>query len=243
VWNIEILGMSPLWIKRLTVVTDWMTQVAALSLAVLVVTIASHIHWRANWRSDFDAPQLAVLVGESLFWLGLSALLTSFVEHQIHSNLMHRKNFLSKHAACFKRVFEAHAIVHHQHYSGIFCDGPAPQGADKEIHLTLHKAPLKAMPIATAIALVSLPGAVIFLAVVTFHHWVWNNIHLEMHKPTGRFFRTWPAYKFLARHHYLHHRYPNKNFNVVFPFADYVLRTSAHASKDDLAEMRQRGFL
>jgi hypothetical protein len=218
--------MGPLWTKRFTVMTDWMMRVVALLAAVLVLTIASHIHWRSDWKSDFDAPQLVVLVGESLFWLGLSASLISFVEHQIHSDLIHQKNFLSKRTASFRRVFEAHTVVHHQHYC-----------------LTVHKAPLQAVPIAVAIAFVSLPGAVVFLAVVTFHHWVRNKIHLEMHKSGERFFSTWPTYKFLARHHYLHHRYPNKNFNVVFPFADYVLRTSAHASKDDLAEMRKRGFL
>jgi len=55
------------------------------------------------------------------------------------------------------------------------------------------------------------------------HHWLWNKIHLEMHKPELSIFSTRPIYKFLARHHWLHHRYRDKNFNVVFPFADYVL--------------------
>jgi sterol desaturase/sphingolipid hydroxylase (fatty acid hydroxylase superfamily) len=47
----------------------------------------------------------------------------------------------------------------------------------------------------------------------------------------------------LARHHYLHHRYPNKNFNVVFPLADYVLGTNARANEADLAGMRAEGLL
>jgi hypothetical protein len=46
--------MNALWTKRLTVMSDWMTRVAALSAAALVVTIASHIDWRADWRRDFD---------------------------------------------------------------------------------------------------------------------------------------------------------------------------------------------
>ena len=60
-----------------------------------------------------------------------------------------------------------------------------------------------------------------------FHHWAWNKIHLEMHKPEQRVFSTWPVYKFLARHHCLHHRHLDRNFNVVFPLADYVLGTRA----------------
>src|SRR5262249_52330728 len=111
-----------------------------------------------------------------------------------------------------------------------------------EIRLTVRKAPMKALPFAMLIALVSLPGAIIFLSVVTSHHWIWNQIHLEMHKPEGKFFREWPIYKFLARHHYLHHRHQNKNFNVVFPFADYVLRTNARANEADRAEMQRLGY-
>jgi hypothetical protein len=45
--------MNALWTKRLTVMSDWMTRVAALSAAALVVTIASHIDWRADWRADW----------------------------------------------------------------------------------------------------------------------------------------------------------------------------------------------
>ena len=68
---------------------------------------------------------------------------------------------------------------------------------------------------------------------------VWNHIHLEMHKPEQRNFSTWPIYRFLARYHWLHHRYPDKNFNVVFPLADYVLGTSACANEVDLQRMQE----
>jgi sterol desaturase/sphingolipid hydroxylase (fatty acid hydroxylase superfamily) len=64
-----------------------------------------------------------------------------------------------------------------------------------------------------------------------------------MHKPERRFFSEWPIYKFLARHHYLHHKYPNKNFNVVLPLADYVLGTSIRATRSDLNGMYRSGLL
>jgi len=60
-----------------------------------------------------------------------------------------------------------------------------------------------------------------------------------MHKPEQRFFSTWPIYKFLARYHWLHHRSPDKNFNVVFPLADYVLGTLAKANAVDLQCMHE----
>src|SRR5262249_31848375 len=119
-------------------------------------------------------------------WFTFSCILMSFVEHQVHRKLMHGKNILSAHTTRFMRIFEAHAIVHHQHYSKIFCDEPVAPGEDKEIRLTVRKAPIKAIPIAALIALVSWQGTAIFMAAMTFHHWMWNKIHLEMHKPEQR---------------------------------------------------------
>lgn len=163
-------------------------------------------------------------------------MLMSFIEHQVHCRLMHRKT------KRFNKAFQAHAIFHHKHYSEIFHDEPVPPGEDQEIQLTVRKAPIKAIPFALIIALFSWQGALIFVMVVVMHHWIWNQIHLEMHKPEHRIFSTWPAYKFLARYHWLHHRYQNKNFNVVFPFADYILGTNAHSTEVDRKCMAELGF-
>lgn len=171
-------------------------------------------------------------------WFVFSCIVMSFVEHQVHSRLMHKRSIER-----FKRTFEAHAIVHHgQHYSSTFVDEPVAPGEDKEIRLTVRKAPIKALPVALLIAFVSWPGAVIFVAVVTLHHWVWNKIHLEMHKPEHRGFSKWRAYQFLARYHWLHHRHPNKNFNVVFPLADYIFGTNIRANEAELEEMHELGL-
>jgi sterol desaturase/sphingolipid hydroxylase (fatty acid hydroxylase superfamily) len=175
-------------------------------------------------------------------WFVFGCLLNSFVEHQFHRRFMHRRNFLSDRYAGFKRIFESHAIVHHQHYSEEFCDEPVPVGEDKEIRLGIRNGVIRTSPIALVIAFFSLPGALAYMASVYFHHFVWNQIHLEMHKPEHKFFSNWPIYKFLARHHCLHHIYPDKNFNVVFPFADYVLGTNVHPTAEDLQYMRQLGL-
>jgi hypothetical protein len=175
-------------------------------------------------------------------WLVFSCILMSFIEHQVHRKLMHRKNFLSARTASFKRMFEAHAWFHHRHYGEIFSDEPVARGEDEEIQLTVRKAPIKAAPFAALIALVSWEGALIFVGVVVFHHWAWNKIHLEMHKPEQRIFSTWPLYQFLARYHCLHHRHVNRNFNVVFPLADYVLGTGVRVNDGDLAYMKKSGL-
>ena len=62
-----------------------------------------------------------ILVG----WLVFSCVLMSFIEHQVHKKLMHRRS-----TASFKRTFEAHALVHHRHYSEIFSDEPVARGED-----------------------------------------------------------------------------------------------------------------
>ena len=183
-----------------------------------------------------------MLVLEIGGWVVFSCILASFIEHQVHRNLMHRRNFLSAHTAAFKRVFEAHTLLHHNHYATIFSDEPVARGEDRDIRLTVRKAPLKALPFAALIALASWLGAAVFVAVMIFHHWAWNKIHLEMHKPEQRLFSTWPIYKFLARHHCLHHRHLDRNFNVVFPFADYVLGTSIRANDVDRKYMLQWGL-
>jgi sterol desaturase/sphingolipid hydroxylase (fatty acid hydroxylase superfamily) len=174
-----------------------------------------------------------------LGWFVFSCILMSFIEYQVHSRLMHRRSIER-----FKKTFVAHAITHHTNdYGDIFADEPVPPGEDREIRLTTRKAAIKGLPVIIPLAFVSWTGAVVFALTITLHHWIWNKIHLEMHKPEGRGFSRWPIYKFLARYHYLHHVYPNKNFNVVFPLFDYVFGTNAHATAAEREEMVKLGFL
>ncbi len=155
---------------------------------------------------------------------------------------MHRKHFLSKYFKAVKNTFEHHAVLHHGHYYRIFTDEAVPPGQDKGIRLGMLEGFIEGLPISALIAIISWPGAIIFEIVVFIHHSIWNMIHLEMHKPENRFFSQWRIYKFFARHHYLHHRYPDKNFNVVLPIADYVLGTNAHPSRADLRGMLKSGL-
>lgn len=179
---------------------------------------------------------------EILGWFVFSCILMSFIEHQVHAKLMHKKNFLSERTKAFKKTFEMHAIFHHKHYSKIFQDEPVPDGEDQEIRMRVWKGAVKAIPFALPIGVFSWMGAGIFVGVVCMHHWIWNKIHLEMHKPEQRGFSCWPVYKFLARYHFLHHRHPDKNFNVVFPFADYFLGTYVEPTLEDLKMMNELGY-
>jgi len=177
------------------------------------------------------------VAAQCLAWLAGFTVLMSFLEHQVHRSLMHKKNGLSRRLRSFNRMFEHHAILHHRHYSKVFNDKPVAAGEDRHLRLSIREGFLEALPIAAFLATISLEGAIIFEMVVCLHHFIWNKIHLEMHKPEERFFSDWRLYKFLARHHYLHHQHPDKNFNVVLPLADYVLGTNIRASRSDLDRM------
>lgn len=180
---------------------------------------------------------------ECLAWFAVLAVLMSFLEHQIHRRLMHRKTFLSRRLLPFKKMFEHHAILHHSQYSQVFSDRPGVPGDDRHLRLSIREGFLEVLPMAALLAVISLKAAIIFEIVVCLHHFIWGKIHVEMHKPERHFFSDWAVYKCLARHHYLHHKHPDKNFNVVLPFADYVLGTNVRASNSDLNEMSRLKLL
>ena len=96
-------------------------------------------------------------------WIILSCILMSFIEHQVHEKLMHKRNFLVARTVSYERMFEAHTLVHHKHYAQIFSDEPVAPGEDEQIRLTVHKAPIKAVPFAALIALISWHGAAVFV--------------------------------------------------------------------------------
>jgi hypothetical protein len=182
------------------------------------------------------------LFTEYLVWFTVSIVLMSFVEHQVHQNILHKSRF-SKYIRSLQKTFDSHAGLHHGHYASDFSDEPVGRGQDRGLRLNLTEGFFEILPAALIVAIFSLPGAITFQVVICLHHAFWNLIHVEMHKPDQRFFSEWPAYKYLARHHYLHHKYPGKNFNITIPLADYILGTNAHASETDLKAMRQLGLL
>ncbi len=179
-------------------------------------------------------------------WFFAMVLLMSIIEHQVHCHLMHKQPripFLKK-LAVRQKMFKSHAVEHHSQYRKHFHDDPLPKGEDRGIRLSAWEGLLESLPIALIFACfeVTRIGAIMFPLVVILHHTIWNYIHLEMHQPKGRFFANWAIYKFVARHHFLHHRYPSKNFNVAFPLGDFICGTIAHPTADDWLAMQAEGI-
>jgi hypothetical protein len=173
---------------------------------------------------------------------GITALICPFgysiFEWVLHRDVMHRP--IKIFGWTFQYAFHAHAVVHH----GLFKSGK-----------TFHHDPsipenIKTIPMAwwNGIFLVLLGlqpvniGAYylaehwitgLTITVVTFlggmsYYGVYEYTHWCMHlpKPVQRSFleRSWIFYR-LKGHHLLHHRHMNSNFNVVFPFADWLFGT------------------
>lgn len=80
--------------------------------------------------------------------------------------------------------------------------------------------------------------AVLTFAIVCFHHFMWNSIHSSMHNHdapyndgiprSNSFLKGTKYYDYLDWYHTIHHleKGPMKgNYNVCFPFADYLFGT------------------
>lgn len=184
------------------------------------------------------------LVVHLVSWFIVLIVLMSVIEHQVHSRLMHKKprHALWRNLAARRRIFTSHAVEHHRQYRASFHDDPVPRGEDRGIRLNMLEGLLESLLGSFVLMWFSTTGAIMFPMVVCLHHFLWNQIHLEMHKPGGRSFAKWAAFKCVARHHFLHHRYPDKNFNVALPVGDWIFGTVARPTAADWQAMRAEGI-
>jgi hypothetical protein len=148
----------------------------------------------------------------------------SFFEWTLHRYVMHRPIWN------FRYAFQAHAVVHHQVFK-----------ADKTYHL-LDEKDKETIPMAwwngpALIAIGVIPFALISWAIgewgfalggflaFAIYYGTYEYIHWCMHLPKARRVEKPFWFRKLNGHHLLHHRYMHKNFNVVFPLADFFLGT------------------
>jgi hypothetical protein len=64
-----------------------------------------------------------------------------------------------------------------------------------------------------------------FMATLTSYYVAYEYLHWCMHVPEPRWFQGTRLFKWIDRHHRLHHLMPMRNLNVVFPIADWMFRT------------------
>jgi hypothetical protein len=180
-----------------------------------------------------------------VFLAGVIAM--SFVEWAAHRWLMHLRRFPGWAYSLLPilvRIQEDHAVLHHRKYFHVFNHEPDPVGKDYNLRLKYWVGVVFSVPIWLPLGLFwGWEAAVPILAVILLHHATWNLIHSEMHNPRPRrWLQALPLYRYLARHHWMHHRYPGKCYNVVLPpLADLVLGTYLRPSARDRALMAEIG--
>jgi hypothetical protein len=168
------------------------------------------------------------------FWTGIGFTLgvafCSVFEWTLHRYVMHRP------VGKFRYPYESHALVHHRIFK-----------ADHTYHL-IHEQDKKTIPMAwwngpVLVALGLLPflifaalshkwGVVCGAAIASSAYYTaYEYMHWCMHLPKRRHVERSGIFFRLNGHHLLHHRYMNKNFNVVLPLADLFLGTLLFRSK------------
>lgn len=181
----------------------------------------------------------------------VSYALVSCLEHAIHKRMMHTKGmprFVYGILPYLNWILDEHAVRHHGKYYKRFDYEPDPEGKEQNIIIgpveTLAMG-MACMPAILPVALFVSPiGAVIFCLTGLAHNYTWGKIHRQMHVPEqNSWFRNNAVYLFLARHHFLHHEFPMKNFNVVMPLADYVFGSVAKPRRAHVKEMLRLGYL
>lgn len=169
--------------------------------------------------------------------IGLATFAFTFVffaslfEWMLHRYLMHKKFKILGWE--FSYAFKAHAGVHHHVFK-----------ADETYHVQ-SRADEKLIPMAwwngpVLVLIGSIPFAL--LSCLVGHWWpivlggvggcaayygAYESMHWCMHKPLlkQRLVERFWFFSRLNGHHILHHRYMHKNFNVVLPVWDYLLKT------------------
>ncbi len=178
-------------------------------------------------------------------WLFASCVLMSFLEFFIHRYLMHKRVLPQRvynHVPGLGTLFRNHAVLHHTHYYKVFNHEEDPVGRKISIRLDLWIALVGgALVWALTYPLSPVIGPA-FASVLLLHHLAWNCIHAEMHNPKPRWFGRTRFFRFFAHYHWMHHRYPGKNYNVVFPCADFVFGKYLKPSAADVEQMRSIGI-
>lgn len=154
-----------------------------------------------------------------LLYIPLLICWCSICEWLLHRYLMHR-SLLS-----FDYAYTAHTKVHHHIFKydeSYHCQ----QDSDKKtIPMAWWNGVVISLLAALPMLIFGYKIALLTFAVSYCYYGVYEFIHWCMHLPKRRNveYRWW--FVKLNGHHLLHHRYMNKNYNVVLPFADYIFST------------------
>ncbi len=176
---------------------------------------------------------------EIMAWFVASCVFMSLAEWTAHRYMMHR-HFLK--LSFMNVIYQKHAILHHRKFYKKFNEESDVVGRWINIKLDYWMGWLVGAPLFIGLWLASPTGAIIFFSVVNLHHFLWNVFHTEMHIPKNGWLSRTLVYRMLARYHWMHHKYPGKNYNVVFPLFDFLMGTYLKPSEKDNKQMAVIGL-
>lgn len=166
-------------------------------------------------------------------YLVLSIVILSFMEWLLHRYVMHREHWISKIS------FRNHAYLHHRKFYQTFNKEEDELGRQFNLKMDLLENFIFGLPIWIVAYLTSPAFCGILFTTFVAQQLTWNLAHVEMHNPTSRWVRWFPYFTFIEEYHWLHHKYPGKNYNVVFPLFDYIMGTHIHAYPQDIEQMKK----
>ena len=170
---------------------------------------------------------MSAIIGYYLVVIVCAIMCDSIFEWILHRYLMHRPvRFL-------RFAFKKHTLVHHSIFRADKSYHCGREADKRAIRMAWWIGPVLVAVLLLPCAAVTIPlglwsvlitfGVVscIYFSVYEYSHWC---MHLPMTR--RRLVERWMvAFRFLNGHHILHHRYMEKNLNVVLPFADFVFGT------------------
>jgi hypothetical protein len=165
-----------------------------------------------------------------LLALAVAVTQASFFEWAFHRYWLHRP-WLPK------DCFTSHTLIHHQ----LCKHDDTFHVVEEEQHEALTFAwwggptliAINAVPwallawglVAAGVRLPYLAVFITFVSTMLVYYAGYEGFHFLMHKPTLPFIENSRAFRFLKRHHRIHHVHMDRNLNVLLPFADLVLGT------------------
>lgn len=179
--------------------------------------------------------------------VALNIPIWSVVEWWVHRTVMHRR-VLPRFAyglRYFDDAYTNHAVLHHQTHYNVYDYEPDDHGRELNLRFYLSdvlSANLLLGPLHALYLVVNPLGSLVLVTIIVAYGFAWNTLHAEMHIPTNRWYFRQPLFRFLNRHHFMHHMHPDRNFNVVLPLSDYLLGTVARPTPEEREAMRAYGL-
>lgn len=181
------------------------------------------------------------MISTFLFWTAIGAIIAivyaSAFEWLLHRFVMH-KPFIG-----FSYPYKSHALVHHRIFKSDHTYHLVNEKDKWTIPMAWWNGPalvlVASLPFLVASWLSGSWGILVGAALATScYYGVYEYMHWCMHLPKKRHVERSGIFFRLNGHHLLHHRYMNKNFNVVLPLADLCLGTLMLRSKVAFAQAR-----